>query len=147
MRRVAALTAASVAIVGTALPSVAAPKPKPITATYTATAATPDPTGGVASDYSLCGQTVPGSFDKRPFTVPAAGTLKVELSGYVNDWDLLLMDGAGKELAGSGSGGYAPAPAPEVVTVKFKKKTPVQIVACNWAGGPTGTVTYTFTYK
>jgi hypothetical protein len=25
-------------------------------------------------------------------------------------------------------------------------RTAVQIVACNWSGGPTGTVTYTFTY-
>ena len=142
----AVLAGAVVAGLALSPAAVAAPKPKPITKTYTATAPLPDPSNGT-NDYSVCAQNVPQSFHLERVTVPAAGTLKVELSGYTNDWDLLVMDGAGRELGGSGSGGYAPAPAPEVVSLKLKKKTDVQIVACNWAGGPTGTVTYTFTFK
>ena len=137
----AALTAATVAApAATAAPK---PKPKPITKTYTATAPTPDPTNA-AGGYSVCAQNVPGSFHIEEFKVPAAGTLKVTLTEYQVDWDLLLMDDKDKELAGSGSGGVG---EPEALQVKFKKPGLVQIVACNWSGGPTGTVTYTFTYK
>lgn len=144
-RRTALALGLTVAAVGVGVAPSSSAAPKPITKTYTATAPVPDATGGVASDYSVCGQTLPNSFHIEPFTAPGAGTLKVELKDYINDWDLLVMDGKGAELAFSGSGGYAPAPQPEVVSLKLKKKTDLQIVACNWAGGPTGTVTYTFT--
>lgn len=128
-------------------PAVAAPK-KTITKTYAVTAATPDPTNAAAGDYSVCPQTVPGSFQADDFTIPAAGTLKVELDGYVGDWDALLMDSDKSEVGASGAGGYAPvAGGPEVIETSFKKKQTVTIVACNWAGGPTGTVKVTFTYK
>ncbi len=150
MKRTAALLAGTVVLVGIAAPqSIAAPKKKPITKTYTATAGTPDPTNflGLATGggYSVCAQNVPGSFHTEVFKVPAAGTLKVELTGYVGDWDLLLMDAAKEELANSGLTDVQGAP--EVLAVKFKKATTASIVACNWAGGPTGTVKYTFTFK
>lgn len=150
MNRTAVLLAGTVALVGIAAPqSIAAPKKKPITKTYTATAVAPDPTNflGLATGggYSVCAQNVPGSFHDEPFKVPAAGTLKVELTGYTGDWDLLLMDGAKEELAYSGLTELQGAP--EVVSVKFKKATQTHIIACNWAGAPTGKVTYTFTYK
>lgn len=148
MNRTAALLAGCVAVVGVVAPTAsAAPKakPKPITKTYTATAPTPDPTNFAGMGYSVCAQNVPQSFHDEPFKVPAAGTLKVELTGYLGDWDLLLMDGAREEIAFSGLTevqGQA-----EVVQVKFKKATQTHIIACNWAGAPTGTVKYTFTYK
>lgn len=140
MNRTAALTLAALAATSVAAPAALA-APKPITKTYTATAPVPDPTN-LAGGYSVCAQNVPGSFHVEPFKVPGAGTLKIELKDYQIDWDLLLMDGKGKELASSGSGGLG---EPEVVSLRIKKPTAVQIVACNWAGGPTGTVTYTFT--
>ncbi len=140
MNRTAALTLVVLAAATAAAPAALA-APKPVTKTYTATAPVPDPTN-VAGGYSVCAQNVPGSFHVEPFKVPAAGTLKIELTGYQVDWDLLLMDGKGKELASSGSGGVS---GPEVISMKLKKPTDVQIVACNWSGGPTGTVTYTFT--
>jgi hypothetical protein len=142
MNRSATITIAVLAAATVAAPGALA-APKPITKTYTATAPAPDPTN-VGGGYSVCAQNVPGSFHVEPFKVPAAGTLKVQLTDYQVDWDLLLMDDKGKELAGSGAGGVG---GPEVVQVKFKKATAVQIVACNWSGGPTGTVTYTFTYR
>jgi hypothetical protein len=141
MSRTTTVAVAALALV-TAAGSGALAGPKPITKTYTATAPMPDPTNFVGG-YSVCAQNVPGSFHTEEFTVPEAGTLKVELTDYEVDWDLLLMNGKDEEIAYSGSGGVG---APEVVQVKFKKKTPVKIVACNWAGGPTGQVTYTFTY-
>ena len=146
MKRTALLLTGTVAVLGATAPvSTAAPKPKPITKTYTATAPMPDPSNYGGTGYSVCAQNVPQSFHNEKFTAPAAGTLKIELTGYVGDWDLLLMDGKGAEVANSGLTDVQGAP--EVVQVKFKKKTDVQIIACNWAGGPTGTVTYTFTFK
>lgn len=146
MNRTAALTLVALTATTVAAPAALAgpkPKPKPITKTYTATAPLPDPTNLVGG-YSVCAQTVPMSFHIEEFKVPAAGTLKVELTDYQLDWDLLLMDGKDKEIASSGSGGLG---EPEVAQIKFKKAGLVQIVACNWAGGPTGQVKYTFTYK
>ncbi len=146
MNRTAALLTGTVALVAIAAPqSIAAPKKKPITKTYTATAVTPDPSNFAGQGYSVCGQNVPGSFHTEVVKIPAAGTLKVELKGYVGEWDLLLMDGADQELAYSGI--LDVTGAPEVLAAKFKKAAVAKIVACNWAGGPTGTVTYTFTFK
>ena len=144
MNRTATLSIAILAAATVAAPAALA-APKPITKTYTATAPLPDPTNFAGTaDYSVCAQAVPQSFHIEEFKVPAAGTLKVEMpaSGYQGDWDLLLMDGKNKELANSGE---LPA-ADEVAQVKFKKPGVVKIVACNWAGGPTGEVTYTFTF-
>ena len=134
-----ALTAATVVAPG----ALAAPPKKPITKTYTATAPAPDPSNWAGQGYSVCAQNVPGSFHTEEFKAPAAGALKVELTGYQGDWYLLLMDAKAKEVAASGSGDVG---APEVATIKLKKPGVISIVACNWAGGPTGQVKYTFTF-
>lgn len=154
MRRATVLTLASVVAVGGALSPLtplagAAPKkPAPITKTYTATAPLPDPSNyaGAATGegYSVCAQNVPQSFHTEVFQVPAAGSLKVEVKDYQGDWDLLLLDADREELA---TGGSSDLGVPEIAVVKFKRKTTMSIVACNWAGSPTATVTYTFTYK
>jgi hypothetical protein len=145
MNRTAAV-ALALLVVGVAAtsPANAAPKKKPITKSYTATAPLPDPTNAANSAYSVCAQNVPMSYQADAFTVPAAGTLSVEVTGYQGDWDALLMDSDKSELAGSGSGGVG---GPEVMEVRFKKPTTVTIVACNWSGGPTANVKYTFTYR
>jgi hypothetical protein len=145
MNRTATLTLVVLAAATAAAPAAVAgpkPTPKPITKTYTATAPLPDPTN-VAGGYTVCAQNVPQSFHTEEFKVPAAGVLKVELTDYQVDWDLLLMDAKKKEIASSGSGGVG---EPEVAQIKFKKPGVVSIVACNWSGGPTGTVKYTFTF-
>jgi hypothetical protein len=142
----AALLAAGVATG----PATAAPH-KPITKTYTATAASPDPTNyAPTTKYSVCNQTVPGSFQIEPFKAPATGKLAVKLTGFTGDWDLLITDAKKGTEVGSGGGSDVStpaAPATEATTIKVKKAgTTYNIIACNWAGGPTGTVTYTFTY-
>jgi hypothetical protein len=148
MKTTAAVTLAVVALGAASMsPAIGAPKKK-ITKTYTATAAVPDPTNAAAGSYSVCPQTVPGSFQADEFKIPAAGTLQVEVSGYNGDWDALLMDSDKSEIAASGAGGYPPvAGGPENMEMRFKKAQTVTIVACNWAGGPTATVKATFTYK
>jgi hypothetical protein len=147
MNRTAAVLACALAVGTAAAPAaVASPKakPKPITKTYTANAPMPDPSNSAPGSYSVCAQRVPQSFDLKEFKVPAAGRLHIELTDYQVDWDLLLMDADKEELAGSGSGGTGGA---EIIDVKLKKPQTVSIVACNWAGGPTGQVKYTFTYS
>lgn len=132
-----------------AAPADAAPR-KPITKTYEATAPTPDFTNlEPNATYTVCNQTVPQSWHLHVFTAPAPGKLKVTLSGYVGDWDLLLTDSKGTQLAAGDllEPGTPTTPAEESATLKIKKaKTKINIIACNFAGGPTATVKYTFTY-
>jgi len=147
MRRTAALLALTLAAVGTAaLPSEAAPrkKPKPITKTYTATAPMPDPSNYAQQGYSVCAQNVPQSYHEHAFKAPAAGSIKIVLKDYQGDWDLLIEGSGGEELT---AGGASDLGVPEEAYVKLKKGEAITIVACNWAGGATGTVTYTFTFK
>ena len=132
-----------------AVPADAAPR-KPITKTYEATAPTPDVTNlaeGVAT-YSVCNQQVPQSWHLHVFTAPAPGKLKVDLSNFLGDWDLLLTDAKGTQLAaGVGMQAVPGTPAEEVATVKIKRaKTKINIISCNFSGGPTATVKYVFTY-
>lgn len=145
MRTTPVLAAAALLAAGASVAADAAPR-KPITKTYTATAPLPDPSNYAEQSYSVCAQAVPQSFHVEEFKAPAAGKLKVELTGFQGDWDLLMLDGKGAELANSG--GTQPVdPAVETMTVKVKKAGAIyKIIACNWAGGPTGTVKYTFTF-
>ena len=145
---VLAAAAAVLAAAASAMPADAAPR-KPITKTYTATAAMPDPTNYAQQGYSVCAQNVPGSFHTETFKAPAAGKLQVKLTDFTGDWDLLLLDSKGTEItSGSASDvGTPQTPASESMTTKVKKAgATYKIIACNWAGGATGKVTYTFTF-
>ena len=145
MHRTAALALASLAVAAVAAPpALAAPKKKTITKTYTVTAPMPDPSNYAGQGYSVCAQNVPNSYDKTTVQIPAAGTLEVDLSGFQGDWDLLLEDSDDSELSTGGSSDLGGA---ESTSARFKKAQKVSIVACNWAGTPTATVKYTFTYK
>lgn len=141
LRTVAITSLLAVVAAGSLAPAVAGPsKPKPITKTYTATALTPDPTP-IAGD--ICTPALPTARHSEPFKVPAAGRLKVDIE-FTGDWALGLRDAkSGAQLASSDGGSPLDD---EVMQVKFKKATEVLIDACNFAGGPTATVTYTFTY-
>ena len=147
MKPIAAVVAGALIAAGVgALPSEAATKkkPKPIKKTYTATAPLPDPTNYAQQGYSVCAQNVPGSFDQKEFKAPAAGSISVTVKDYTGDWDLLLEDADDVELTASGSSDLG---APEQTFTKLKKGQVIHIVACNWAGTSTATVSYTFTYK
>ena len=138
LRTVAATSMVAVAAAGTLAPALAAPA-KPITKTYTATAATPDPTPAAGD---ICDPALPSSKHEEKFTVPAAGTLKVTMVQEL-DWALALLDSKGKRLAESDGG--TPTDK-EAMQVKFKKATDVVIRSCNFAGTPTSEITYTFTF-
>jgi len=148
MKPIAAVVAGALLAAGVAaLPSEAATKkkPKPIKKTYTATAPLPDPTNYAQAGYSVCAQNVPQSFDQKEFKAPAPGSLLVTVKDFQGDWDLLLEDADDAEIAAGGSSDLGGA---EEVFVKLRKKgETVHIVACNWAGSSTATVSYTFTFK
>lgn len=149
MRTRTLVLAGAVALVAAASPVSAGPKPKPITKTYTATAPAPDPTNAApGAKYSVCAQNVPMSAHTEVFKAPAPGKLAVELKGFEVDWDLLITDAKGTEVGASGNGGYGTPASPSVekATVKVKKAGTFNIVACNWAGTPSATVKYVFTY-
>ena len=140
--RTAAITSlVAVAAAGTLAPAVAAPNKKPITKTYTVGPLTPDPTP-IAGD--ICDPINPNARHSEPFKVPGAGRLKVDID-FTGDWALAMRD-AKKDTRLAESDGGTPE-TDESMDVKFKKPTEVFIDACNFAGAPTATVTYTFTWK
>ena len=137
MRSRLVLAVLPVALLGLAVgSSTAAPKPRSISKTYGVTAPVP---GG----YAICDGTPTSQIDD--FKVPAAGTLKVELVDFQGDWDLFVQS-AGKTLGESTAGQPIDGPG-ETVQLKLKRATTVQVNACNYSGGPTGTVKILFTYK
>ena len=144
MRRLLTGAVALLAVAGVAVvPAQAAAKKKPITGSYTVTLV-PDPSANVGTVG--CAGALPAGEDRHPFTIPAKGTLKLHLSsqdptGQAFDWDLALLD-EGAEVLASSTG----ATAEEEILMKFKKKERVLFQACNLAGLPTATITYTFTY-
>ena len=138
-RRAISLLTLGLAAVLTA-PSYAAP-PKPMSETYDATAPVPDPTPAANGD-DTCTHMLPMSKHEKKVTLPSAGTLKVELVEQTLDWAIAVRNSKGQKL-GSADGG-----TPEVkekMSVKIKTKGSYTIDACNFAGGPTAKVKYTFT--
>ena len=142
IRTAAAASLALVVATGALVPAVAAPpKPKPIKGSYGVGPLTPDPTPIALGE--VCAPATPSAIDKRQLKIPAAGTLKVDLD-FTGDWALGLRDAKGARLAESDGG---TPETDESMQVKFKKATTVTIEACNFAGAPTATVSYLFTYK
>ena len=139
-------TAASalLAVVLLAVPA-AATHQKPISESYDVTAPVPYPVDGA----SHCSEGVEGlTKNTRPFTIPEQGVLAVELSGYLGDWVLELHDDEGRMLAQAAQ--FDPANTSPLLKIVFKKGKPKQEVAiavCNVNGGPTASVSYTFTYR
>lgn len=132
MRTRLVLAVAPLALVAVAtLPSSAAPKP--VTGAYTAAAPVP---GGAVD----CDGTVPGSTHTETIKVPAAGRFTADLAGFQGDWDFFLK--ANGSVLSSSTGSFDAVK--ETVTAKIKKAGSVQLVSCNWAGGPSASVKWTF---
>lgn len=129
-------------LAGAASPALAAP-PKPVKKAYEATAPVPFPTSQAGLSHG-CEEGVEAlSKHTEKFTLPSTGVLALELTGYVADWDLVLLDEKGKFIVESA--GDESVTKEKLSWKKGKKGQVVQIVACNWAGGPTATGTITFT--
>ena len=149
---------------GALAPAVAAPaKPKPITATYEVSGMpVPAPlVTGVDGDNSCANPDLEGvSTTTKTITTKGPGTLVVGLTGFAGDWDITVTDaddeviavGAGTTTGGEvpvvgGGNGSLGADNVEKAEVKLKKAATLNISVCNYAGGPSATAKYTFTYK
>ena len=143
MKRIPVLALAAVAALSTTGSVAEAKHKKPIEKSYSVTAPTPDPTNWAGGSYSVCAQVVPQSFHVEEFAGPEPGTIKVTLTGFQGDWDLLMTDDKGREVAAGGSSDLG---GTETMTYKMKKAGTINIIACNWAGSPTATAKYVFTY-
>jgi hypothetical protein len=143
MRTRTALSAglAALLVAGVTAPSVAATKkkPKPIKGSFTA-AGLPDPTPAAGDD---CEPMLPTSKTEKAFTIPARGVLHIETANVL-DWSVSVLTEDGEML--SCADGTTPTDK-EMTDVSFKKKTKVILRAANFAGEPTVTVNYVFTYK
>ena len=141
--RIRSAVAASLTVVlaaGALSPALAGPKPKPISKSYTATAGTPDPTPITGQTGGNCSPTLASAKHEEPFTMPWAGTLKVDLTGFQGDWALAILDSKGNKIADHDNDVSEPIDTPSKIVLKVKKKTDLVIRACNFAGGPTAKV-------
>lgn len=132
-------------------PAIAAPK----STTKSFDVAIPVPGGAISNPTagSACSPEVetPQSTHVESFKAPAAGTLKVEVTGFVGDWDIALNDGKGKRLAEGDNASVTPTnmstgSVVEKLTYKVKKAGDLRIIVCNFAGGASGKGKYTFTF-
>ena len=81
-----------------------------------------------------------------PFTTPGKGIMTVKISAFEGDWDLYLLEGD-NVIAASDTSQLQGAAASEQIMINLGAKKKVSIVACNWAGGPTASGSYTYKYK
>jgi hypothetical protein len=141
MRIRTALLTALVATSATGALSPALAAPKPVSGSYTATAFPPSPTN---VQMGVCNGDIPGSNFDKDFKAPFAGRLTVDMSGFVGDWDMaLVQDGANS--AESAQDATADPQTPEHIEgYKLKKGEAVTIRSCNFLGGPTANVKFTF---
>lgn len=146
---------------GATVPAVAAPKakpkPKPITESYSLQLApVPLPLAGSGLPFdgsnSCVDEELEGiSIDTRTIKPTGAGTLVVDVTGFAGDWDITVMNGAGKVL-GIGAGTITGDPSSlgtdrkEKAVIKLKRGSELRIAVCNFGGGPTADAKYTFTY-
>ena len=146
MTRRPILTVLAVGLVAGAFAAPAQAKPKTISGKYTATAAVPDPTPVTGETGGNCSPTLAQAKHETKVKLPAAGTWKVDLNGMVGDWALAVLNDKGAKLDDSDNEiGTAPD-SPEKITYKVKKAGTYVIRACNFSGGPTANVKWSFTY-
>jgi hypothetical protein len=139
------LSLSLVAAAGSASPALAGKKPAPVKKEYTASANVP---GGVGSqaDSVICSDTVAPSVFDATFKAPFAGRLNVKQDGFQGDWDLaLVQDGANSAESAQDMTSTDVSRPEEVSGFKLKKGEEVTIRSCNFVGGPTAHVAYTFT--
>lgn len=142
------ITALAVTAVGVVPSQAAAKKKKPdFKGSYSVTLY-PDPTEDVLGLNGGCNGKSPMGTDKRPFTVPGAGKLMINLVSPdptgkgVTDWDLYLKNSDDVYVGDGGNGGGSN----EILTATFKKKETFELQICNLLGSPSGTVSWVFKY-
>lgn len=138
-KTIAVMIAAGVVAAAVVAPAYAAKK-KTVTEEWTATNPVPFP----GQDAGCTGQETL-SKTSHPFTAPGTGTLDVSMDNFVGDWDLYVYDTDGNILGASE--GDTAATVERIAGLRLRKKTEVNVVLCNWSGGPTADAHLTYVYK
>lgn len=118
----------------------AGPKPKPFTRTYDLTLPVPWPVEDTSGSHCA---TAPDGLSKsvQKVALPTSGKLGVALSNVVGDWVAEVYDPKGRAagMLSSMNGGK--------LTIKIKARTAQTwtVAVCNYAGGPNGRLTLTYT--
>ena len=81
----------------------------------------------------------------KELKIPAAGKLVASMGDFQGDWDLYVFNKGGNELASSHADNVQGGIVGEKLSVSIPTKQTINLVACNWSGGPTATVNYKFT--
>lgn len=132
---------AGTALIATPGDAAPKPKPKPIVQEIPFTDATPDYSGWAVGPDSHCAGVLPRE-EPYAFKAPAAGTLKVSISGFTGEWALDLRNEKGAVLAETD----VLSPETESLTIKLRKPGVVSIAPCNLAGTPEALISLVFTY-
>ena len=140
VRRRAVLLPLLAGAAAVALPAEAAP-PKPFTKTVVFVDSTPDPSAYFLGPEHCLGQ-LPREEPVR-VDVPAAGTMKIDISGFTGEWSLIVFDGKGNVIGVAD----ADAPATESLTMRVKKAGPVDVLPCNLFGTFEASLTYSWAPK
>ena len=81
------------------------------------------------------------------FKAPWSGRLTATVDDFTGDWDIYLMDNRGSILGGANQGiSQLAVSEPDTYKADLFSGQEVYIVACNYVGGPTATVSYEFEY-
>ena len=83
----------------------------------------------------------------QPLTTPLAGVMTVTMDGFDGDWDLFVTDAGGGEIISATSSQLTGDPPTEEVIFSVSKGLKLQIVACNYLGGPGAEVKWTVAGK
>ena len=126
------------------------PKPKPLTKTYAMQLLpVPDPPQGTSCVETKLEGT---SMHTERVVAKGAGLLAVSVTGFSGDWDITVVDAADGSVidvgSGTSTGGGVPAQqGTDTVQIKVKRATTFLVHTCNYAGTPSATGKYTFTYR
>ena len=141
--RIFATAAAAMLAVGM-IASVAGAKP-PASGTWTYTDTTPDPSTLQNDATQHCEGTVPpgpADVNSQTFKAKKAGVLSLT-SHNASDWAMEVKDSKGNIITGTDG---ANPNDPENMVVTLRKGT-YEVIYCSFAGEPTITVDYKFTFS
>jgi hypothetical protein len=152
MNRRATLAVITLAAVGVAggVPALAkAPKPKPISGTWSYTDYSADPSVSVTSaagNHPYCHDPVPATpADVNAHTIKVKGRGLLSVAGTTTgDWGMEIDDAKGNVLATSD--GTQPQDQ-EGAIVDLPKAGTYSVLYCNFGGAPTATAKYRFVYR
>lgn len=148
--RSAALLALTATIAaGSLAPASAATKKKPLKKSYDLELA-PYPDATEATGCEGAGRTEDVNMDNETIKVTGPGVLTVKVTEFVSDWDMVVMNASGATVAaGAGTSTPNASADPQTETLKYKSKKAQTLTlrVCNFLGGPTAKVTYTYVYN